>query len=144
MILARVKRWSRSESGDTKLSQNFTVREFACNDGSDLILIDPLLVEYLQALREHVGMPVRINSGYRSPAYNRRVKGAKDSFHTRGQAADIWVSNNTPRQVYLTIERGEVPGINPQKIGLGLYKTFVHIDTRGSRGRWAGTGVKLP
>ena len=143
-MIPRVVKWSLREDGDRKLSNNFTVREFACKDGSDAVYIDPLLVEYLQAIREHVGMPVRINSGYRSPTYNKRIGGATNSYHTRGQAADIWITSNTPRQVYLMLDRYEVGTVPPDRIGLGLYATFVHIDTRGQHGRWAGTGVKLP
>ena len=43
----------------------------------------------LQPLRDHLGKPVVINSGFRSQAVNMAVGGAKNSQHTKGEAADI-------------------------------------------------------
>ena len=39
--------------------------------------------------REAVGMSIKVNSGYRGPALNKRLKGATKSQHLEGQAADI-------------------------------------------------------
>ena len=43
----------------------------------------------LDPLREALGRPVKVNSGYRGPALNRRLKGVAKSQHLTGQAADI-------------------------------------------------------
>lgn len=43
----------------------------------------------LQPLRDALGCPIIINSGYRNPAYNESVGGVKNSQHLRGCAADI-------------------------------------------------------
>lgn len=43
----------------------------------------------LEPLRQLYGLPLRVNSGYRSPALNAAVGGAKNSQHVRGEAADI-------------------------------------------------------
>jgi len=56
-----------------------------------------LCVYVLQPLRQYVGMPIVISSGYRSPELNRAVGGAKESDHTFGRAADINVPNMAPR-----------------------------------------------
>ncbi len=48
-------------------------------------LRDALLIP----LQTKLGKPLTINSGYRSPAVNKAVGGARDSQHTKGQAADI-------------------------------------------------------
>ena len=45
--------------------------------------------EVLDPLRWIYGRPIMVNSGFRSPRLNRRVRGAKDSQHCIGQAADI-------------------------------------------------------
>lgn len=50
-----------------------------------------LCVHVLEPLRAHFGRPVRVNSGYRSPALNRAVGGARNSQHVTGEAADIEV-----------------------------------------------------
>ena len=48
-----------------------------------------LCTSILEPIREHVGGPVRVISGYRSPALNAAVGGSKRSQHMRGEAADI-------------------------------------------------------
>ena len=48
-----------------------------------------LIDNILDPLREGFGEPIIVNSGYRSPALNKAVKGAANSQHVLGQAADI-------------------------------------------------------
>ncbi|MDD6896786.1 MAG: D-Ala-D-Ala carboxypeptidase family metallohydrolase [Bacteroidales bacterium] len=48
-----------------------------------------LCLEVLEPLRQHLQAPVIINSGYRCPRLNTLVKGARNSQHMLGQAADI-------------------------------------------------------
>ena len=43
----------------------------------------------LDKIRERWGAPIKVNSGYRSPKLNERLKGSKTSQHMTGQAADI-------------------------------------------------------
>ena len=50
------------------------------------------LCRWLEALRERVGVPIIINSGYRSPAVNRAVGGVPTSNHQTGCAVDIRVA----------------------------------------------------
>ena len=50
------------------------------------------LCGWLEVLRERVGQPIVINSGYRSPQLNRKVGGAANSNHLTGCAADIRTS----------------------------------------------------
>lgn len=42
-----------------------------------------------EPIRAYVGRPIAINSGYRSPALNRAVKGAISSQHVKGEAFDL-------------------------------------------------------
>ena len=51
--------------------------------------LQQLCENVLQPLRNHLGKPVVINSGFRSQAVNMAVGGAKNSQHTKGEAADI-------------------------------------------------------
>lgn len=55
------------------------------------------LMETLELVRALVGKPLMISSGYRSPALNIAVGGAKDSAHVQGLAADINVAGMTPK-----------------------------------------------
>ena len=42
-----------------------------------------------EPLRRHFGVPIKINSFYRSPLLNRLIGGAPTSQHTKGQAIDL-------------------------------------------------------
>ena len=128
-----------------KLEKNFSLSEFRCKDGTDVPeeLMDNVkkLAKNLQVIRDHIGKPVRVISGYRSPSYNRRIGGARRSQHMLATAADIKVTGMDPSEVKQVI----VELINAGKIdsgGVGLYTTFTHYDTRGRNARWYGSGVK--
>lgn len=118
------------------LSRHFDSSEFRCRDGSTHP-IDPRLVEMLEDIRGHFGRAVTITSGYRSPAYNRRVGGAPNSFHVRGMAADIRVAGVAPADVF-QYASGRFP-----ISGLGLYRSWTHIDCRPYRARWGVARAKL-
>lgn len=126
-----VHTYSVKADGDKLLTRNFRVREFACKDGTDTVLIDDDLVLLLQQLRDHFGKSVTINSGYRTPEHNAKVGGAKTSLHLKGMAADIVVSGEAPLTVAQYAEH-----LMPDRGGIGLYIGRVHVDTRTSRGRW--------
>lgn len=130
-----IKAYSKAKNGNTKLSANFKVREFACNDGSDPIFISPELVEVLQKIRDHFGKPVNINSGFRTASYNKRkdVGGATYSQHLYGTAADIRISGVSPKNIAAYAET-----LLPNKGGIGIYKDFVHVDVRDVKSRWNG------
>ena len=126
-----VKTYSVKKDGNTYLSENFKVKEFACNDGSDTVLISDELVDLLQKIRDHFGVAVTINSGYRTSTYNKKVGGATNSQHVKGTAADIVVKGVDPLTVGQYVEY-----IMPDHGGIGVYQTFTHVDVRTSRSRW--------
>ena len=88
----------------------------------------------IEDLRVVLDRPIRITSSYRSPAYNKAVGGAPLSFHKRFVAADIQCDGATPHEVWRVVrnmrDKGRFKG------GIGLYKTFVHVDTRGKNADW--------
>ena len=126
--MSNVKTYGVSTQGALKLSRNFTVKEFACQDGTDQVLIDLDLVAILQAMRDQLGAPITITSGYRTVSHNAAVGGAPNSFHTKGQAADIVVSSKTTAE---TAACAEAVGA----LGVLRYITdgFVHVDTRTTK-----------
>lgn len=81
--------------------RNFTIQELTASQtaAAKKINNDPtpeaaenlkqLVDKVLDPLRDAYGKPIRVNSGYRSPALNKAVKGSKTSQHMKGQAADI-------------------------------------------------------
>ena len=127
-----IKAYSLKKDGDKKLSTNFRVREFACNDGTDPVFIDSDLVSVLQKIRTHFGKPVTITSAYRTPPHNSREGGTTYSQHLYGKAADIKISGVTPKKVADYAETLLPEG------GIGIYNTFTHIDVRSVKSRWQG------
>ncbi|MBS9525921.1 DUF882 domain-containing protein [Litoribacter alkaliphilus] len=122
-----------------KLSTNFSLAEFASKDGSDFPpeVIDNLkeLAVNLQVLRDEIKKPIQINSGYRSPAHNKSIGGAKNSTHVKGLGADIRVNGVSPNKLFQTVERLVEAG-KIKTGGLKAYNSFLHIDIRGVKARW--------
>lgn len=123
----------------TKITENFTLEEFRCKDGSKT----PVevwgniteLAENLQVLRNILNEPVIIKSGWRSQKHNENVKGSPTSRHLKGKAADIYTTGTTP-DLLGQIIRNLIRTGKMKQGGVGVYKTFVHYDTRGTQARW--------
>lgn len=128
-----IKAYSKAKDGNTKLSANFKVREFACTDGSDPIFIDTELVKVLQKIRTHFGKSVNITSAYRTPTKNKAVGGETYSQHLYGKAADIQIKGVAPKTVAAYANT-----LLPNKGGIGTYKNFTHVDVRATKSRWNG------
>lgn len=123
-----------------ELTKNFTLHEFACNDGTpvpnEFIPNCTILARNLQALRDHLGEAVLITgSGYRTPSHNKKVGGAKHSQHLTASAADISVRSLTSKKLAAVIEKLIKAGKMKQG-GIGIYPGFVHYDIRGTHARW--------
>lgn len=134
-----VKKIKKPMANKKQLTKNFHIDEFQSHDGAvmppevaDNIL---KLAVNLQVLRDFVNKTIKINSGYRSPAWNKAVGGVADSQHMKGTASDIVVSGMTPIQVAKTIESLIASG-KMQQGGIGIYPTFTHYDIRGTKARW--------
>lgn len=131
--MVEINAYSRKKDGGKKLSTNFRVQEFACNDGTDTVFVAPRLVMVLQSIRSHFGKAVNIHSGYRTPPYNEKVGGVEDSQHTYGTAADISIKGVSVADV-----AAYARSIMPEWGGVGIYKKqgFVHVDVREIRADW--------
>lgn len=97
----------------------------------------------LDEVREVVGKRITLTSTYRSPAYNRAVGGEPMSFHMRFMAVDFQSSvSPTVLAKAAKLLRGkkfQLPGNAGEFVfrgGIGVYPTFVHIDTRGRDANW--------
>ena len=131
--MVEINAYSKKADGDKKLSANFKAKEFACNDGSDAIMVARTLPMVLQYIRMRTGKAVIINSGYRTPQYNEEVGGSPKSQHTYGCAADIAVRGYTPTQIAAIARE-----IMPDWGGVGIYGTFTHVDVREKKADWRG------
>nr|DAG71448.1 MAG TPA: peptidase [Microviridae sp.] len=107
-------------------AEHFTGKEFRCKDGTKEFLYCIELIEVLEKIRKHFNEPVIINSGYRTPEWNKKVGGAKNSYHMKGMAADIVVKNHSSKEVaeYASKALSELDG------GVIRYTNFVHVDVR--------------
>jgi uncharacterized protein YcbK (DUF882 family) len=119
------------------LSKNFNRSEFACK-GKDCCNhsapVHPDLVEALQALRDRIGKPLSITSGFRCNRHNKAIGGEAHSFHTLGMAADVACQNGiSPAQLATLAE-----GIDLfREGGIGIYPSWVHLDVRkNGKARW--------
>jgi hypothetical protein len=100
-----------------KIGAHFTGAELTttsqpiANEPSDAewAALGRLVALILDPLREALGRPVRVTSGFRSQAVNRAVGGASTSQHLRGEAADIKVDGLTTTEVARTIHRLRLP-----------------------------------
>lgn len=128
-----LKAYSVAKDGATYISKNFRVREFRCQDGSDVVFIESDLVDILQKIRDHFGKAVTINSAFRTFSHNKKVGGSKNSQHLYGRAADIVVDGVAPSKVADYAET-----LMPNTGGIGRYSGFTHVDTRPNKSRWNG------
>ena len=125
-----IKCYILDEESNRKLTENFKVKEFACKDNSPVVFIDDYLYTILQILRNEIGKPIIITSGYRTPEWNAKCGGAKYSYHMRGMAADIRVDGMTPKEV-----ANKLNAIVPDECGIIVYKSWVHFDVRTNKYR---------
>lgn len=125
--------FSLAADGSKQVSEHFRVREFACNDGSDVVLIHPILPVWAEAARTINGA-FKPNSAYRTVSYNASIKDASPkSKHCWGIAKDIPAVKAAPQELYDPFE-----GILGSSGGLGLYSWGVHVDCRPIKSRWKG------
>lgn len=133
-----VKRYKKGAK--TRLSENFRLEEFHCKGSGCCTetLLDEKLVQLLQKLREKLGKPVDINSGYRCRRHNLAVGGVAASNHTKGKAADIIVSGVSAAEVAKAAESVGFKGII-----LYTKKKFVHVAVRDTKSFQKNTGSRV-
>lgn len=117
-------------NGNEQLGKHFKVKEFACKDGSPIVFVDTYLYTILNILRNELGKPVIITSGYRTPEWNAKCGGAKYSYHMRGMAADIRVNGMSAKEL-----ANKLNEIVPDECGIIVYKSWIHFDVRTSKYR---------
>lgn len=120
---------------NAQLSKSFQLSEFRPGEHSyDLIRISPRLINVLEEIRTRAsGYPINVTSGYRPPAYNRKVGGVSNSTHIDGLAADIYSDYLSVHELHDICD--DVIG---DRGGVGYYPSqgFIHVDLRGYRARW--------
>jgi uncharacterized protein YcbK (DUF882 family) len=152
---------------DLSVSRHFRIRDFITHDQQDdiwpkYVALDPRLLDKLELVLAKLAryrgedslptMALDVHSGFRTPAYNKKVqRSAKDSRHQYGDAADVVI--DADRDGRITLKDGrliakavdEVEAEHPELVGgMGMYNSrryrtpYVHIDARGKKSRWRG------
>lgn len=106
---------------------NFTESEMACKCCGKAPM-DPGFMRMLQLLRDAVGFPLAVSSGYRCEKYNADVSntGARGP-HTTGKAADLLVAGD---RAFKVIQEATALGFT----GIGIAQKgphpsrYVHVD----------------
>ena len=96
------------------------------------------VTQNLIAMSKQLGYVLQVTSGYRSPAYNKKVGGVSKSQHMLGNAVDILQPgmNNAQRQEFIQA------AIDNGFSGIGIYNSFTHLDIRGSKVAWGANGSR--
>lgn len=128
-----------------QIRPNFTEKELfsKSSDAPDSHFLNDRVVDAVQAVRDYFGVPVSINSSYRTFEHNRRVGGSPQSQHLRGFALDFTFSDkNTLERTKseLAAQRGELWNRIRMKgvTAVGIYDGFIHIDARERGGLQRG------
>ena len=114
------------------ITESFNRSEFECQCGEcGLDTIDYELMVMLQHLRDKFGQ-LKITSGHRCEDHNTAVGGNPNSYHLQGRAADF-----QPLKADIIEVASYIESLDWQH-GLGVYNSFIHLDTRSYKARWRG------
>ena len=161
-----------AEDQDVRVSKHFRLRDFLTHDQQSVwpkyLVLQPRLIDKLELISAalvRLGKSPRIHvmSGFRTPQYNALGVGplggrARDSRHTYGDAADIFVDGDgngvmddldgdgrvtVADSRFLLALAEQVERRFPDLVGglsaypaNGVHGPFLHVDTRGHRARW--------
>ena len=118
----------------------FTIEELCASDtarkGIDntpnadaRLRMQTLIEQLLDPIRAAWGGPITVNSGYRSPELNKKVRGVSNSQHMKGEAADITVGSQADNRRLFEL------AVSLQKEGNESNYAWVHISYRQGRNR---------
>ena len=115
-----------SAAGLARLAPNGLLKQ---RETVDIACLKPKLVRMLKKVERHFGKKMVVTSGYRSPAYNRKVRGAKKSQHMYCAAVDVQLPGVSKWELAKFVRA--MPG----RGGVGTYchTKSVHIDVGPER-----------
>lgn len=133
--------WHKSKT--VIFTPHFYSYEFECPCDSRSCRVQKISIELLkrlQHLRDTLGLPLRINSGYRCKTYQEKLRkrgyktAKKTSQHSLGKAADVGIlgGHSVTKRMKKFLVEAEVLF---EAIGIG--SKFLHLDLRtGKKRRW--------
>jgi hypothetical protein len=141
-------------SGGAK--SHFTKWEMSCRDSCGKFDMAQSLIDSLEALRLHINEPILITSGVRCYRHNKAVGGEPRSWHMprlEGDPLDILHQDEPGGMTYAVdiscrhlspiqlLRETKYPEFINKFRGRGLYRSWVHLDTRplpAPNAEWAG------
>jgi zinc D-Ala-D-Ala carboxypeptidase len=122
------------------LSPNFTLEELTASEtavrygidntpNNEVLMNLRRLALFLEEVRTAVGMPLHINSAYRSIEANQKVGGKATSQHCKGAAADLKVKGMTPDQVVRAIIKA---GLNYDQV-IREFDSWTHVSISNTK-----------
>lgn len=109
-----------------RVSDNFLRGEFEVAK-SDVQIHDEI-VSITQKIRDHIGRPLYVTSGVRTPEHNLLVGGSATSSHLLGLACDI-SDNNKGKDMDSAIRHMILSAMLAYGVPrIGIAKTFIHFD----------------
>jgi len=103
---------------------NFNKKEFTCRCGCGGNEMNERFMSILQEIRTKAGFPFVVSSGYRCPAYDKKLGGAGN--HTTGHAVDIVASGAQAYEI-LCLSTPYMTGIGIHQKGPSRGR-FLHLD----------------
>ena len=121
-----------------QLTKNFSKKELECKCGCGKCDMDLELLDALQALRDRLGFPLSITSGFRCEEHNKKVGGARASKHLKGQAVDISIMTPPFRNNQHNLKALLKEALKDDRInGIGVANSFLHLDIREEPALWS-------
>ena len=114
-----------SAAGLARLAPNGLLKQ---RESVDTACLKPKLVRMLKQVERHFGKRLIVTSGYRSPAYNKKVRGAEKSQHMYCAAVDVQLPGVSKWELAKYVRA--MPG----RGGVGTYcHGSIHIDVGPER-----------
>ncbi|MBR1652192.1 MAG: peptidase M15 [Alloprevotella sp.] len=118
----------------------FKEKEFVCRCCGELpplarANVRALVANVLDPVREKLGKPIVVNSGYRCRKHNQAVGGVPNSQHIAGEAADIAPAGFKSQDSSFKSELEQLQRLIEQSgryDQLIIYPTFLHVSWRRS------------
>jgi hypothetical protein len=134
-----------------RLTRNFQLDEFLISQTAERQGIDmtppnfvienlrQLTFHFLQPLRDIIGSPIRVTSGYRPLELNIAIGGSKTSQHMEGKAVDFQVPGMTPLEVCQIVFDNDLPFDQL----IREFRSWVHASYAGEGNRMAKLTAEL-
>lgn len=112
-------------------ARHFKPGEFDSPDAPNSgLMMNPAFIGKLDAARTYCNFPWRVTAGFRTEAHNKKLGGAKASYHLKGEAADI--SCHDSEQRFYIVAGAIAAGIK----GIEVCDRHVHLDNREKCTMW--------